>query len=1171
MQLAKIKVSGFKSFVDPTTLPLSSNLTAIVGPNGCGKSNIIDAVTWVMGESSPKYLRGESLTDVIFNGSTARKPIGQASVELIFDNSDGSLSGQYAKFSEISVKRLLDRDSDSSYYLNGARCRKKDIVDLFLGTGIGPRSYSIIGQNMIAKLIEAKPDELRGYLEEAAGISKYKERRHETELRIRHTQENLVRVHDIHAELEKQVAHLKQQANVAEKYKVLKQQERTLKAEWYGIEWRQHNENMAQQSLSIQQEETKLEAKNSDQLKIEQQTQRLRDEQREAQISYQEVQKKYYAIANEITRLEQEIGHNQTRKTQLEEDIQQLSNDETSLEQLMMDADDTLTEINQTLKTSDPAFSSLKIKINELKNAYLQAEAELKQCQNEWDEFQKYTAEMTQRAQVEKINIEHLQQRVASLEKRDAALKAEQVQFNFQELNDEIEETNRDIQNNEKILSDKNSELKNIYQEISNIQNKQKETTLTLAKSNNEKQQILGQLASLNALQQTALGQNDNQALTWLQKHKLDKNKRLAQQIEVEKGWECAVEKILGLYLQAIFVDEVNPLLPHLKDFKKGHLCIINKNHLSSTESKNKKVNATSLMSKINSDLPLNELLNGIYISESLEDALTLCQDLDTHESIITRDGIWVSRLWVKLLYQEDSSKGILEREKAIKTLTNNLAEAEKKQQELEQEIARCQQLLSQQEKKRDALQRVIHEQQSNVFEYRAKYKSQQEKLSQWKIQTEKYKREQNDCEKQLLDASGNLNQSRQAFQEASLALENQLKKKDALMNRREAERLAVNSILDSINQQKDELHSHEIKVETAKSQKASVEQNKFQLKNQLAQLETRKQTLQQNLVNIPHTDELKKNLSQALQQHGDVESKLNECRSHVEALEETQRHLEGERHAVEQAINLLRNGLERLRLDCQSSKVKADSLLEQLHETTFTLDDILKDLPEHAEAEQWQAKLEQTTNRINRLGPINLVAIDEYTTCLERKEYLDRQIADLQDGLATLQEAISKIDKETKIRFEDTFTHVNQHFQNLFPTIFGGGKAYLELTSDNLLEAGVSVMACPPGKRNSTIHLLSGGEKSLTALALIFSIFQLNPAPFCLLDEVDAALDDSNVLRFTKLVKTMQAKTQFIYISHNKLSIEMAEHLIGVTMNEPGVSRLVSVDIEKAISLTEA
>jgi len=851
MQLAKIKVSGFKSFVDPTTLPLLSNLTAIVGPNGCGKSNIIDAVTWVMGESSPKYLRGESLTDVIFNGSSARKAIGQASVELIFDNSDGTIGGEYARFAEISIKRLLDRDSDSSYYLNGTRCRKKDIVELFLGTGIGPRSYSIIGQNMIAKLIEAKPDELRTYIEEAAGISKYKERKHETELRIKHTQENLMRVNDICRELEKQLAHLKQQANVAEKYKVLKQQERTLKAEWYGIEWRDLNERQVSQSLTIQQQETALEAKNSEMLTVEQAHQALRDERQSAQASYQTVQKNYYTLGNEITRLEQEIEHNQVRKDELEKDLLALNHDKNTLEELMNEADDHLAEINETLKVNGPAYVALKNNINELKASFIKAEAGLKHSQNEWDEFQKYIAETTQRAQVEKTNIEHLEKRMTFLENREASLKTQQVQFNFNELHAEIENTRQEIKHNEKVLSGKNNELKTIYQEINNIQNKKQQAEITLKALNTDKQKLLGQLASLNALQQTALGQNDNHVLPWLKKHQLDRNVRLAQQVQVEKGWELAVEKILGSYLQAICVDQIDNLVPHLPDFKKGHLCLLNKKNLSS-ETRPNNLKLSKLLEKIHSDLPLNDLLDGIYVAESLEEAHRLVSSLKPNESIVTRDGTWVSRSWVRLLRQANPEESILEREQKLKLLSSQLSDIEKKHKVIEEEIATYQDNLREQEQKRDMMQRIIHEQQTRVLEHQAKNKLQQEKLSQWQTQTEKYKKEQDECHQELIAASEHLTKSRQAQQEALSLLTNQTEKRDTLINHRENLREKVNAIQEQMDQQKDELHTHEIKVETAKSQKASLEQNKVQLKNQIINLNARHESLTQNLSHVP-------------------------------------------------------------------------------------------------------------------------------------------------------------------------------------------------------------------------------------------------------------------------------------------------------------------------------
>lgn len=1166
MQLSKIKLAGFKSFVDPTSVLLPSNIVAIVGPNGCGKSNIIDAVIWVMGESSPKYLRGEALTDVIFNGSSVRKPVGQASVELVFDNADSSIGGEYAKFTEISIRRQINRESDSSYYLNGVRCRKRDIVDIFLGTGLGPRSYSIIGQNMINRMIEAKPDELRSYLEEAAGISKYKERRHETELRISHTRENLARVNDLRAELEKQLSHLKHQASVAEKFKALKQQERILRAELYGIQWRQFDSKMVDYTLKIQREETALEARNSELSQADRQLEQFRHEQRASQDAFQETQRQYYSIGNEITRIEQDILHHQERQQQWENDLKQTENDWQTVKDQISEMDDDLHEIEQDIQHIEPTFSAAENEVQSMQSDMLEAEKIMQNGQTRWDEFNQESAKTTQIAQVEKTHIQHLEQRISFLQKRQEQLQQDQGRFNFSKLNIELDDFSKKSYEVADKLEFQGKQINEIRKEISTLQSVQQDSNSHLDNVRSELQRLCGQQASLEALQQTALGQRDNPAAHWVARHNLETKSRLAQHIEVENGWEFAAEKVLGFCLQAICVDQINEVVSHLDDFKHGNLCLFTPPQKVSISSKEKK--GTLLLQKIKSPWPLDSLISGIYTADSMADALALCESLAADESVITKEGIWLNSSWLKILREDDPAAGVFQREQELKQLAARIDHSQSTQKELEKNIAQHAEKIQKLEQQRDQLQQIYNQEQAQFAQINAQQKMRQERFAELKVQSERFMKEQEESIDQLKQVQVELVQVRERWQKAMNDLEMQTKTRDELVKERDKTHQRLQIIRENTNQKKEQMHELEIRLQTAKSQKNSLIQNITRLQTQFVSLSNRKITLQSELTSMPPLETLKKSLTRVLDKHVNVEAGLNTARVAMESLEQEFQQLEGKRQIIEREINKVRHSLETLRVDMQGYKVKSDTICEQIKETGFTLKDILKELPQDVTAEEWQAKLDQVIQRINRLGPINLVAIDEYSTCLERKQYLDSQLDDLQSGLTTLEGAIAKIDKETKARFKETFDKVNDRFQELFTTIFNGGKAYLELNSDDLLEAGVTMMACPPGKRNSSIYLLSGGEKSLTAIALIFSLFYLNPAPFCLLDEVDAALDDANVARFTRVVKAMADKTQFIFISHNKITIEIGEHLIGVTMNEPGVSRLVSVDVEKALSL---
>lgn len=1168
MQLKKIKLAGFKSFVDPTVVLVPSKLVAVVGPNGCGKSNIIDAVCWVMGESSAKYLRGESLTDVIFNGSTARKPVGQASVELVFDNQDGSLGGEFGAYSEISIRRVITREADSSYYLNGTKCRRRDIIDIFLGTGLGPRSYSIIGQNMISRIIEAKPDDMRVYLEEAAGISKYKERRRETENRINHTKENLARLSDLRLELEKQLGTLKRQANAAERFKELKQEERALKSQWLAIQWRQLDSRMVQSTLQIQQHETGLEACQAAMTDVNLRVEAQREAQHDVADAYQDVQRRYYATGSEITRIEQEIRHTQERQQQWQSDLDQANRDCTDAKTNFEDAQQELAELTQETLELEPQLANAMQASATAAQAASSAEQAMQNWQTQWDDFNQRAAKTTQTAQVEQTRIQHLEQRLASIKQRQAKLAEEQEQINFSQLESKIAELTDLVAEVTSETENQNEKLAELREEITTLQSEHHQATNQLDEVRNQLQRLRGQQASLEALQQTALGQRNNRVIQWLAQHQLDKKPRLAQNVEVESGWEQAVEKVLGLNLQAVCVDQLADIASAIEQFKEGSLNIFSMGNNSSATVRNA---ANTLLSKIKSSWPLESLLSGIYVAETQDEAFAMSQSLQAHESVITRDGIWLGSSWLRVARDENPEAGVFQREQELKQLAKQIAELVIKQEQIEENIADNREHTQTLESQRDELQKAAHQSHARAAEVQAQQKMQLQRLDELKARAERFRNEQEESAEQLEQTQMELSEARSTWQLAMSDLEKHADQRDEFNKQRETLRIELQTCREQLNQAKELVHQQEIRLQTTKSQRSSLQNNMARLQAQLETLADRRAMLEKELAAIAPIENLETSLEAALTQRLSIEEDLHSARAKVEAVEQELKSLESKRQEIEREIVKFRDMLETLRVGSQGLKVKSETLVEQIKEMGITLEDILKDLPEEASADDAHAQLEQVTQRITRLGPINLVAIEEYASCSERKEYLDKQNDDLQEGLNTLENAIAKIDKETRARFKETFDKVNERFQELFPKIFGGGKAYLDLTGDNLLDTGITVMACPPGKRNSTIHLLSGGEKAMTAIALVFSIFHLNPAPFCLLDEVDAPLDDANIGRFCQLVKAMSEKTQFIFISHNKLAIEMGEHLMGVTMHEPGVSRLVSVNVEEAVSLAGA
>ena len=819
MRLNAIKLSGFKSFVDPTTVSFPSSMSCIVGPNGCGKSNVIDAVRWVLGESSAKNLRSDSMTDVVFNGSTSRKPVSKASVELFFDNKDGRIGGEFSSYSEISVRRSLELDGQSNYYLNGTSCRKKDITDVFLGTGLGPRSYAIIEQGMISQLVSAKPDEMRGYIEEVAGISRYLERKKETESRIKRTKENLSRLDDLRDEIQRLLFKLQRQAKAAEKYHELRKDEKEAQLLLLGAKWRDVSNVLESKEKAVKVQELKVEEINSQKNTSDSEIIKLRARQIELQTSLDKVQQEFYSYGADISRTEQELSAKKER----------------------------VSEINETISVN---LAQIDTRKGEIKNLG---------------------------------------------KNKSSALE----------------------------------ELKNIQKELNSL------------------------------------------------KESDDSDSNIVEAKKLEGSW-------------LVFITETRSLLSKLKE------------------------TLLSLSSKLENNQPIDDDKS---LMDSLEAKLDKLQKEPDKLTKLTQD-----------------------------FLTSTSKEA--KQERI------------------------------NLIE-----------------KTDKF------AELQALVAS---------------------------------------------------LGSEETHAET---KLADLEKDNFSLGTESKEL-------------LGPINEIQKRLDELLKGRLEVEEKLLKSRKSIEECNSSIHSFEKEKIEKEQAAITLRELLENLRLERQASKIEQNNIEKQVSDLDGNLSKIKERLDKNKSAENFASELEEIEVKITRLGAINLVAMEEFEQETERKVLLDEQHKELTEALETLEKAITKIDKETRTTFKDTFDKLNQSLSKSFPKLFGGGHAELVMLGDDLLNCGIGISARPPGKKNASVSQLSGGEKALTAIATVFAFFELNPAPFCLLDEVDAPLDDLNTMRFIDLVNDMSQRVQFVYITHNKISMEKSKHLMGVTMQEPGVSRMVAVDVDQAVEM---
>ncbi|TVZ39113.1 condensin subunit Smc [Alteromonadaceae bacterium 2753L.S.0a.02] len=1163
MRLKCIKLAGFKSFVDPTTVTFPSNLCAVVGPNGCGKSNIIDAVRWVMGESSAKNLRGEAMTDVIFNGSGSRKPVGQASIELVFDNSDGTIRGEFAGYNEISVKRKVTRESQNFYYLNGNKCRRRDITDIFLGTGLGPRSYAIIEQGMISRLIEAKPEELRVYVEEAAGISKYKERRRDTENRMRRTHENLERLTDIREELDRQLSRLQRQSQAAEKYSEYKEEERQLKARVQAIKYQNLHLKSDEKHKDIKELELKVEAQVTEQVRVDSSIEKHRTEYSEKSDAFNEVQGRFYSIGSDITRVEQAIQHADERERQLKIDIEQNKRDcEEAEEHLASDlakAEGWEAELLEIL----PELESHKGSEEESASILAEAEEAMQEWQLEWDQFNQRAAEPRQQAEVQQSRIKYLEQVQTRLLERIERLEKERDSLIVGDSHEEIELLGEELASLELTVEDKKLELDGVAESLLELRESQHSLTEQRDQLRSELQAARGRHASLETLQQAALKDDARDTQTWLENNNLQASPRLAETLEVEAGWETAVETVLGQSLQAVCAETaLETLCDAMSSFTQGEITIIETNAATPAGS-------GDLLAKVTSTININGLLAGVFVAEDLTGAMVKRGQLKAGESVITRDGIWLGCNWMRIAKGSDSSAGVIARQQQLEQLSTTLSELETRSATISEQLESTREKLAQAESRSETLRKETDQLNRKHTELKTNLASKRAKVEQVLEGRERAERDIKDARTQMDAESGNLVEARTLLQEAISAMEQDTAQREQLLHRRDDTRAKLDQARQKARHDKDRAHELAMRHQSLKTQVEATRQGIQRLQDQMARMVERKETLQQALQeNREPIEEQKLELEAYLEKRVSVEQELSESRKTVEQVETALRDAEKQRHQFENTITQLRTALESARLEAQTLEVQQQGLKQQLQEMEFDLDTLLNNLVEGDSLADLEEELTKVGNRISRLGPINLAAIDEYKTESERKTYLDAQNEDLQEALETLENAIKKIDRETRTRFKETFDQINSGLQELFPKVFGGGHAYLELTGEDLLDTGIAIMARPPGKKNSTIHLLSGGEKALTAIALVFSIFRLNPAPFCMLDEVDAPLDDANVGRYARMVEEMSDQVQFIYITHNKIAMEMAHQLMGVTMHEPGVSRMVTVDVEEAAEL---
>jgi chromosome segregation protein len=1169
MRLEKLKLAGFKSFVDPTTILLPGNLVGVVGPNGCGKSNVIDAVRWVMGESSARHLRGETMADVIFNGSSTRQPVGLASVELVFDNSAGLAPGPYNKCQQISLKRQVTRDGQSAYFLNGTRCRRKDITDLFLGTGLGSRSYAIIEQGTISRLIEAKPEELRELVEEAAGISKYKERRHETELRMRQTRENLERLADLRNEVSRQLGHLERQAKKAERFIALREEERARKLELLGIRWRTYDQQLGQHQQGLQELERIMRDLMGKERELSARTEEIRAHMESMQQDLQERLARFYELGAEIGRLDQLIRHALQLR---EESTRELARGETELKKVASHREQDhlrLQEIRKELTLSRENLPVLADREKEALRDRDSAAAALAASRKQWEDLNTARHGLEGSSALLRSRLQQAGEQEQQIETRRQRLLQEREQLQRSLITCGAEPLRRHLAASEAARGEALAASREAARSVERIRERLHVLREQASELRAECHAARGRIASLETLQRHALGRDRSGLNELLERWGLVDVERLGERIEVAPGWESAAEAVLGAHLEAICVMDIDA---YAERIAAGGIT----ESLALCEIRDWRCEPGgklgSLADRVRAPFPLDSLLGGVYCAEDVTAATERRKSLLPHESIVTPDGVRIGKGWLLMQKPDDGRTGVLRRERELREQRQRLEGLEQRIGELEQEAVRVEQELTSSEAACEEARLQVESLAGQIARTRAEIAAAEaraeevgrrlagivEELTELSEQTIKNAKSRAEWEVALAEAETAMAELREtmgcqagecrAREEAFFAAEERLRstREEAGRLRSRIETLESSESLTAAHLQRGEVQCPEISerlvgLRRKLGESASpLEDERFRLRNLTQEREA-------------------------------LEKELGCLRGRVGELETEGRELAAERLRMEREHAALRERAEQTRLAYQSTEVRRQAVEEQLAEVGARVEEVIAGLPEQAEEQAWLAVVTRLGDEIDRLGAVNLAAMQEYREQEDRLRYLDEQYRDLSDSLDTLGGAIARIDRECRARFQETFAKINAGFQRMFPRLFGGGQANLELTENDPLTAGVSVMARPPGKRNSSIHLLSGGEKALTAVALVFAVFELNPAPFCLLDEVDAPLDDANVGRFGELVKELAEKVQFLFITHNKVTMEIAQYLMGVTMREPGVSRVVAVDVDAAVELASA
>jgi chromosome segregation protein len=1170
MRLTSIKLSGFKSFAEPTNFMLPGQLVGVVGPNGCGKSNIMDAVRWVLGESRASELRGESMQDVIFNGTTTRKPASRSSVELVFDNADHRAGGQWSQFAEIAVKRVLTRDGTSSYFINNQPVRRRDVQDVFLGTGLGPRAYAIIGQGTISRIIESKPEELRLFLEEAAGVSKYKERRRETGNRLQDTRENLTRVEDILRELNANLDKLEQQARVAQQYNEL-QADATLKQHqlWY-LKRAESEADQAKVKGDAEKAANDLESRVADLRRIESELETIRQAHYAAGDQVNQSQGLLYEASAEVGKLEAEIRFVVEGRQRVEQRLVQLKEQAGQWAARKDDASAEIETLAASAVEAEEKAALLAAQVEEHDQQIPDLEDALRQAQAKSAEQRTSVTQVQQHIQVLAAEQRSVEEQSRQLNQRRERLVADR---NALAAPDEVRLANLQTQAGAATEAAETADARfhELQEQVPQLDDERREKQQGVNAESAKQADLSARMEALKALQEKV--RTDGKLQPWLARHGLDGLQGLWSRIHVEQGWESALEAALRERLNSLEISRLEMVRAFANDAPPAKLAFYSPPQAAAPEPAGALPRLADLLrlNDAGQKALLSDWLHGCYTAASFEEALVARDKLKPGEAIFVKSGHCVSSHSVSFYAQDSEQAGLLARQQEIENLEKQLRVQALIAEETRTALVRAEAAYTDASQRLVSARREASETQDRAHELQVELVRLTQLADQTRARSEQIASDLAEVDAALEELLERRVSAEAKFEELDMQLADSQERHAQLDERViECER--------KLSEAREKHRSLEREAQEAQFSQRSLDARKGELQRaietatqQAHSLAEEEQRAQDELARL--TDAAAQaGLQSALALKSEREQALGAKRSEYDDLTSKLRASDERRLQIERELDPLRQRITDLQLKEQAARLGLEQYTQNLVEAQADIEAVGRSVQEgNVRLPGLQPEIDRLHREIAALGAVNLAALEELTTARERKQFLDAQSADLNEAIQTLEDAIRKIDGETRDLLGNTFNTVNEHFGRMFPELFGGGNAKLVMTGEEILDSGVQVMAQPPGKKNQTIHLLSGGEKALTAIALVFAIFQLNPAPFCLLDEVDAPLDDANTERYAKLVTSMSRETQFLFISHNKIAMEMAEQLIGVTMQEQGVSRIVAVDMESAVSMAEA